>query len=71
MNQTTEKMIEVQERLLTDPNYLERNREYLECNAAFVRVLGELTPEQRRIVEDYLGICVELHTRMLQIACER
>lgn len=70
MSKTTENLIKAQERVRTDPVYLELSQEYNRHNAAFLSVLKELNPGQRQIIEDYLGICVELHTKMLLAACE-
>ena len=63
------KIIEVQEVLLLDERYQQLNAEYDLYGRQFAEVLRELSPRQRSVVEDYLGVCVEMHLRMLEAAC--
>ena len=37
---------------------------------AFLAMLPELTESQRNIIWDYLGVCLEIHLRMLALACD-
>jgi hypothetical protein len=64
-----QKYLQLQEQLMTDEVYGFLLQKYRAKNAEFLAVLEELDPQQRQMIEDYLGICVELHTNMLLLAC--
>ena len=42
--------------------------EYKEHHAKFLKILPELNEKQQNILMDYLGICIEIHLRMLEEA---
>lgn len=72
MNQNdVQKYLQLQEQLMTDDGYGCLLQEYREKNAEFLAVLEGLAPQQRQTIEDYLGVCAELHTKLLLLACER
>lgn len=64
-----DKYLELQEKIGADKEYDNLIQEYRAKNAEFLAVLEDLDPQQRQMIEDYLGICVELHTKMLLLAC--
>lgn len=40
--------------------------EYRAAHAAFLEILPQLTEVQQGVLLDYLGVCVEIHLRMLE-----
>ena len=44
--------------------------EYRTAQAAFLKMLPHLPQDQQDTIMDYLGVCVELHLRMLENAIE-
>lgn len=68
--ETLHKILDVQDALLLDQRYRERYEEYTIYSQRFVRLQNELTPEQNKVLGDYLGVCAEMHLRMLELACE-
>ena len=68
---TVRRIIALQEMLLQDERYCQLHEEYMQCNSRFAQLLQELTKNQRAAAEDYLGVCAEMHLRMLEVACER
>lgn len=69
MSDEFKKYLDLQEQLMQDSEYGGLLGEYRRQNGAFLAVLEQLDPRQRQVVEDYLGICAELHTKMLLLAC--
>lgn len=67
--ESIDKYLEIQEELMADKEYIRLLREYRAKNAEFLAVMEELDPQQRQVMEDYVGVCVELHTKMLLLAC--
>lgn len=64
-----QKYLQLQENMIQDPKYSTLLQEYHAKNHTFLTVLNELEPQQRQTIEDYLSICIELHTKMLLRAC--
>lgn len=60
-------ILDVQEQIRADQMLLS---EYETAQKAFLAMLTQLTDAQRDILLDYLGVCVEIHLRMLEIAIE-
>ena len=58
------RILEIQERFRKDPEYERLWKEQEDCNNQFLKILGQLTEEQRTTVENYIGILIEiqLHT---------
>lgn len=63
-------MIAVQERVMADPEYQALNEEYRKLSGRFDAFLRNLPEEQRNLVMDYLGIVIQMHSKMLIYACE-
>lgn len=69
-DQKIEKLIQMQERIGEDPQYARLCQEYRERDAAVTAVLEQLPRLQREVIEDYLGLCAQLHTRMVLLCCQ-
>ena len=68
MNQETAKRIlEAQEQIRLDTVL---TGEYRAAHGAFLEMLPQLTRLQQAVLMDYLGVCVEMHLRMLEKAIE-
>ena len=65
-----EKYLNLQEQLMCDPGYTQLLEEYRASNVEFLEVLASLGKDERQIIERYFGICAELHTKILLLACE-
>lgn len=63
-------IIAVQERVIADPEYQALNEEYRKLSGRFDAFLLNLPEEQRNLVMDYLGIVIQMHSKMLILACE-
>ena len=63
---------EVAERIVAIQEIIQSNfalmEEYREYHAEFLKMLPELNEKQQNILMDYLGICIEIHLRMLEEA---
>ena len=67
MNRSVAKRIlDIQEMIRSDFALME---EYAGCQSAFLNLIPELTEKQQNILWDYLGVCTEIHLRMLVLAC--
>ena len=62
-----ERILDVQEMIQSDDVLM---GEYESVQAAFLEMLPQLTEAQRDTLLDYLGVCVEIHLRMLEKAIE-
>ena len=60
------RILDIQETLRSDPGLM---AEHEAAQRAFLTTLPELTEKHRDILWDYLGVCVEIHLRMLALAC--
>ena len=59
------RIVTIQEIVQSDLALMEEYREY---HAEFLKMLPELNEKQQNILMDYLGICIEIHLRMLEEA---
>lgn len=59
-------ILDIQEMLRSDPGLM---AEHDTAQRAFLAMLPELTEKQQNILWGYLGVCVEIHLRMLALAC--
>lgn len=62
---STVRIMDIQERIQSDADLM---GEYNIHHAKFLAVLDELTESQQDILMDYLGICIEIHLKMLEEA---
>ena len=64
MNQDAVKQIlDIQEQIRTDTVLM---GEYEAAQTEFLKLLSELAENQQNILLDYLGVCIEIHLRMLE-----
>ena len=70
MKSSVNKLLAIQEAFMTDPDYQCLYREYQQLQADYRSALEQLKPECQQIISAYLGICIEMHTRMLLLACQ-
>ena len=62
---STERILNIQERIQSDSVLME---EYNTHHARFLQMQNELTKSQQEILMNYLGICIEIHLKMLEEA---
>ena len=68
MNQeTSNRLLSIQERAMVDETYMELMREHEERNGRFLATMESLSEEQRAAIYDYLGVLVQMHHRMLEL----
>ena len=65
--ETAKRILEAQERIRMDSVLA---GEYQAAHGAFLEMLPQLTQAHQEILLDYLGVCVEMHLRMLEKAIE-
>lgn len=68
--QIVQKLLDIQDRLITDPQYQSLMPEYRQRNTQLLAALETMEPEQKDAVLDFLGIALEMHLRMLELACQ-
>ena len=61
------KILEVQEELLTNPEYQNLIKEYDALNKRFLEQIGTMNQEQQSAVWDYCGMLIEMHLHTLKI----
>lgn len=59
----------IMEKLETDPEYLEMERRLVAQESAFRELRESLSPGQREVLTEYLGLLAELEERAMEIAC--
>ena len=62
---SAERIMDIQERIQSDSDLME---EYKVHHAKFLGMLDELNESQHNILVNYLGICIEIHLKMLEEA---
>ena len=62
---STERILNIQERIQSDSELM---GEYNVHHARFLQMQNELTESQQEILMNYLGICIEIHLKMLEEA---
>ena len=62
---SAQRVLDIQERIQSDADLM---GEYNIHHAKLLAVLDELTESQQDILMDYLGICIEIHLKMLEEA---
>ena len=68
--ETLERILDAQERFFRDPEYSSLWEELQERNRDFQQVMDELSPQQRGVVDDYMGILHEMQRKLLCYAVE-
>ena len=64
---TAQRILDIQEKICADQVLMV---EYRTAQTAFLEMLPHLPQAQQDIIMNYLGVCVELHLRMLENALE-
>ena len=63
--ETAKRIVDLQEKIQSDTLLMD---EYRELHARFIQMQAEINENQRNILMDYLGICIEIHLKMLEEA---
>lgn len=72
MDQTAgRKMMEIQQQAAEQPAYQLLLEEYRQLDARFLQVRETMTEDQRCAVDDYMGLCWEMHRYLLELACKQ
>ena len=64
-HETAKRIVDLQEKIQSDTLLMD---EYRELHARFIQMQAEINENQRNILMDYLGICIEIHLKMLEEA---
>ena len=65
-----DKILDVQERFYHDPEYGNLWKDLQVKDQAFQILMKELTPRQRAVIDDYMGLVWEMQRKMLCYAIE-
>ena len=65
-----DKILDVQERFYNDPEYGCLWEELQTKGRAFQLLMEELTPRQKAVIDDYLGLIWEIQRKLLRYAVE-
>jgi hypothetical protein len=65
-----QRLLAAQEAAIKDDDYRQLALEHEEMNRTLLILLESLPEEQKETVLDYLGLCAQMHMRMLEILCE-
>jgi hypothetical protein len=63
-------IVDVQDGALADEEYLQLHREYSIAQKKFCRLMGEMSPWEKGIVENYLLSAAALHQRLMELAID-
>ena len=63
-------LVAVQDKALTDEEYLQLHVDYAIAQEKFCRFLQEMSPWEKEIVENYLLTAVSLHQRLMELAID-
>ena len=64
------RIMDIQESLMDDPSYQELLAEHAVLNARFLETVNGLEKHRQDAIFDYLGVFLEMHNRMLELACD-
>lgn len=64
-------LVAIQEAMASDPDYRQLIREYRALDKKMLHLFKILPPDQRDLLMDYLGVCGEMHRKMLIYACKQ
>lgn len=67
---TARKIIEIQEKAMRDEQYLQLMEEYQGRNRCLLEELETMTETQQSAVLNYIGLCAEMHAKLLEIGQE-
>ena len=63
-------LVDVQDKALTDEEYLHLHVDYSIAQERFCRLMQEMSPWEKEIVENYLLTAVSLHQRLMELAID-
>ena len=63
-------IVDVQDKALTDEEYLRLRVDYSIAQERFCRLMQEMSPWEKEIVENYLLTAVSLHQRLMELAID-
>lgn len=66
--QLTKKILNLQETALSDPEFGNLHQEYAIRNATLLDTLDTMTQIQRNAVLDYIGLGVQMHLQLVELA---
>ena len=67
--QAARKISIIQKSTLQDTQYQQLLTEYHMINGQFENMLEPLSPAQKNLILDYIGIIAEMNQRLLELAC--
>ena len=67
-NEILHQILEVQESALSDNQYMQLHKAYIQPEENLRNLMNTLPQEQRKIIEDYLTAAVPLHHRLMYLA---
>lgn len=68
---TADRLLAAQERLYNDPEYSYLWKELQVKDRDYQLLMEELTPRQRAVIDDYMGLVWEIQRKMLCYAIEK
>lgn len=68
--EVSDKILSIQEALLQDVQYQQVAAEHTVLNARFLETVNALEKQQQDAIFDYLGLILEMHNKMLELACQ-
>lgn len=63
-------IVAVQDKALADEEYLQLHADYSIAQERFCRLMQEMSPFEKEIVENYLLTAVSLHQRLMELAID-
>ena len=63
-------IVDVQDRALTDEEYLRLHWDYSIAQEKLCRLMGEMSPWEKEIMENYLLSAAALHQRLIELAID-
>lgn len=64
------KMLKIQQQAVENPDYQRLLEEYRLLDIRFRSAREGMTVQQRDAVDDYMGLCWEMHRFLLELACK-
>lgn len=64
-----EKILSIQEQAVKDEDYKTLLAEYALRDAQMQELYKILPKDQRMVIAEYLGVCISMHLRLLELVC--
>ena len=65
-----DRIIAVQDAAMVDHEYLQLAQEQKVMNQELLELLDTLQEDQKETILNYLGLCAQMHMRMLELLCD-